>query len=67
MPSLDVSGRVPAAPIPGQPPNLAALPPGCPFQPRCGLARPECAEIPVTLDGDLLAHGSACPFAETAA
>jgi oligopeptide/dipeptide ABC transporter ATP-binding protein len=67
MPSLDVSGGVPAAPIPGQPPNLAALPPGCPFQPRCALARPECAEIPVTLDGDLLAHGSACPFAEGAA
>jgi peptide/nickel transport system ATP-binding protein len=67
MPSLDVSGSVPAAPIPGQPPNLAALPAGCPFQPRCDMARPDCAGIPVTLDNDLADHGSACPFAETAA
>jgi len=30
-------------PIPGAPPNLAALPPGCAFAPRCSLAREECA------------------------
>src|SRR2546426_5204427 len=36
-------------PIPGQPPNLAALPPGGAFAPRCGLAGEACrAPDPVT-------------------
>jgi len=29
--------------IPGQPPNLAQLPPGCAFHPRCAAAMPRCA------------------------
>lgn len=29
-------------PIPGTVPRLTALPPGCAFEPRCGLRRPEC-------------------------
>jgi peptide/nickel transport system ATP-binding protein len=29
-------------PIPGAPPNLAALPPGCAFAPRCALAISDC-------------------------
>ena len=62
MPSLEVSDKVPKAPIPGQPPNLADLPSGCPFQARCAFSRPECASIPMTLDADLADHGSACPF-----
>jgi len=62
MPSLEVSEEAPPAPIPGQPPNLAALPDGCPFQARCGFSRPECKEIPVALDAPLEQHGSACPF-----
>jgi peptide/nickel transport system ATP-binding protein len=62
MPSLEVSDLPPPAPIPGQPPNLANLPPGCPFAPRCGFTQPECASIPVTLDAEPDAHGSACPF-----
>lgn len=28
--------------IPGMPPDLAAMPPGCAFAPRCGLARDAC-------------------------
>jgi oligopeptide/dipeptide ABC transporter ATP-binding protein len=67
MPSLEVTDEVPAAPIPGQPPNLAKLPPGCPFAPRCEFSRPECASIPVTLDRELAMHGSACPFVESSA
>jgi len=68
MPSLEVvTGEVPPAPIPGQPPNLADLPPGCPFQPRCAFRRDECAAIEVTLDADLAQHGSACPFVGVAA
>ncbi len=39
--SDDRGGRL--NPIPGAPPDLAALPPGCSFAPRCSLARSECA------------------------
>ena len=28
--------------IPGEPPNMLGLPPGCPFHPRCALAREAC-------------------------
>jgi oligopeptide/dipeptide ABC transporter ATP-binding protein len=37
-------------PIPGLVPDLATLPPGCPFAPRCARARPKCSgdnEIPL--------------------
>jgi len=35
------------SPIPGSPPNLAALPAGCPFRPRCAFAHEACAgELP---------------------
>jgi peptide/nickel transport system ATP-binding protein len=34
-------------PIPGTVPQLTALPPGCAFEPRCAVRRPECcAEVP---------------------
>lgn len=33
-------------PIPGAPPDLAHLPPGCAFEPRCADRRPACAERP---------------------
>ncbi|HEY9523600.1 MAG TPA: ABC transporter ATP-binding protein, partial [Thermopolyspora sp.] len=35
VPRLDEGGSRPLVPIEGGPPSLAALPPGCPFQPRC--------------------------------
>jgi len=48
--------------IPGSPPDLQRLPPGCPFHPRCPYARPACAEA----EPDLLrisdGHRSACFF-----
>ncbi|MBS1843120.1 MAG: ABC transporter ATP-binding protein [Actinobacteria bacterium] len=62
MPSLEVTDEEPPVPIGGQPPDLTALPPGCPFQPRCKFVRDQCAEIPVALDATLAEHGSACPF-----
>jgi oligopeptide/dipeptide ABC transporter ATP-binding protein len=42
--------------IPGQPPNLAGLPSGCHFHPRCAVAMPKCAleeprEVSVGDDG----------------
>jgi peptide/nickel transport system ATP-binding protein/oligopeptide transport system ATP-binding protein len=33
------------SPIPGLVPDLADLPPGCPFSPRCDVARPECSQM----------------------
>ncbi len=30
--------------IPGAPPNMARLPRGCPFSPRCAMAQPQCSE-----------------------
>lgn len=53
-------------PIPGQPPDLAALSDGCPFQPRCAFARNECAVVPMTLAFVGSRHGTACPFHEDA-
>lgn len=42
VPRLDASQGARLVPIPGAPPSLSALPPGCPFAPRCPLAIDEC-------------------------
>lgn len=42
MPKL--GSKEPLYAIPGQPPNLAQLPDGCAFHPRCAHAMPRCAE-----------------------
>ena len=39
-----LGSKEPLYSIPGQPPNLAALPPGCAFHPRCPEAMPRCAD-----------------------
>jgi oligopeptide/dipeptide ABC transporter ATP-binding protein len=63
IPSLAARDRgARLVPIPGQPPDLAALPQGCPFAPRCGHATDACTWVPVTLDAASPGHGSACPF-----
>jgi len=65
VPILEREGtRRPLTSIPGQPPNLADLPPGCPFQPRCSFVNEQCASIPVELDRNFPGHGSACPFVD---
>jgi oligopeptide/dipeptide ABC transporter ATP-binding protein len=51
-------------PIVGQPPDIGALPPGCPFAPRCPYARTECAAVPMIMDVAPPGHGSTCPFVE---
>jgi oligopeptide/dipeptide ABC transporter ATP-binding protein len=38
----DLHGRLPS--IPGNPPPLWELPPGCPFRPRCTFAFGRCEE-----------------------
>ena len=42
MPRL--GSKEPLYAIPGQPPNLAKLPSGCAFHPRCAYAMPQCSE-----------------------
>jgi peptide/nickel transport system ATP-binding protein len=42
VPRLDAPQGARLVPIPGAPPSLAALPPGCPFAPRCPLAIDKC-------------------------
>jgi peptide/nickel transport system ATP-binding protein len=42
VPRLDAPQGSRLVPIPGAPPSLAALPPGCPFAPRCPLAVDDC-------------------------
>jgi oligopeptide/dipeptide ABC transporter ATP-binding protein len=49
-------------PIPGQPPDLAALPAGCVFAPRCPLVRPGCEQVTMELMPISHGHESACPF-----
>jgi oligopeptide/dipeptide ABC transporter ATP-binding protein len=62
-PSLEqASSAVALAAIPGQPPDLSELPPGCPFAPRCPFVRDECASVTMSLDRPPYEHGSACPF-----
>jgi peptide/nickel transport system ATP-binding protein len=49
--------RVPLKGIPGSPPDLARVPPGCRFQPRCPYAVDKCAEVApglYPLDGTLV-------------
>ena len=52
-------------PIPGAPPSLVNMPPGCPFTPRCPLARPVCdeeePELTATTSPD---HTAACHFSD---
>jgi oligopeptide/dipeptide ABC transporter ATP-binding protein len=52
-------------PIPGQPPSMINLPPGCPFHPRCELSqrRERCrTELPPLEPIDSSDHKSACHF-----
>jgi peptide/nickel transport system ATP-binding protein/oligopeptide transport system ATP-binding protein len=46
--------------IPGQPPNLRHLPPGCPFEPRCRYATAACKTGRVALREVSPGHHSAC-------
>ncbi|MCV7381631.1 peptide ABC transporter ATP-binding protein [Mycobacterium alsense] len=60
VPRLDATQGTRLVPIPGAPPSLAGLEPGCPFAPRCPLAIDECRAA----EPDLIAvgpdHRAAC-------
>ena len=63
IPRLD-QGAGTLATIPGLPPNLTRIPPGCPFHPRCPVAQPICASVipdPIVLGAD---RTSACHLAK---
>ncbi|QHY99794.1 Oligopeptide transport ATP-binding protein OppD [Streptomyces sp. S4.7] len=56
-------GPLPA--VPGSPPELSAVPPGCVFQARCPLARERCAEErPRLVTDDGAGRAVACHFSE---
>ncbi len=60
VPRFDQPRKAKLDPIEGQPPDLADLPPGCSFKPRCRFAIERCAaEIPPLLAVDT-EHLSAC-------
>ena len=67
LPRLDLPlpPRLPA--IPGQPPNLAELPAGCAFAPRCPLLHQRCSERPELRMRPPAARSVACHFEGTAA
>jgi peptide/nickel transport system ATP-binding protein len=53
-------GREPLASIDGQPPDLANLPEGCHFAPRCPLAQPQCHAASPPLEEYFPGHAVAC-------
>jgi oligopeptide/dipeptide ABC transporter ATP-binding protein len=65
LPRLDATGRDRLTPITGSPPSLINLPPGCPFSPRCPMARELCiVEEPALRPTASVVHMAACHFSE---
>ena len=60
VPRLEAPQGTRLVPIPGAPPSLAALPPGCPFAPRCPLAIDECLDEEPALVTVGASHTAAC-------
>jgi peptide/nickel transport system ATP-binding protein len=60
VPRLDAAQGARLVPIPGAPPSLAALPPGCPFAPRCPLAIDDCRAAEPELIEVGADHHAAC-------
>ena len=64
LPRLDVEGDT-LTPIKGAPPSLINLPPGCPFTPRCPMARANCDDVePLLRPIEGAGHRAACHYAE---
>jgi peptide/nickel transport system ATP-binding protein len=61
IPRIDAPPHTPLAAIPGRPPDLARLPAGCAFAPRCEHASARCtAERPPLVAADSGSHAVAC-------
>jgi len=65
LPRLDETEKTRLTPIKGQPPNLIALPTGCPFVGRCLYERPECRDEWPALEIVGSEHGVSCWIPET--
>ena len=63
VPTLRTDRERPLRTIEGTVPALAALPPGCPFEPRCGIRVPECARALPPLEEVSPGHWARCPVA----
>jgi oligopeptide/dipeptide ABC transporter ATP-binding protein len=61
---VPLTGPLPARlpSIGGNPPNPAALPPGCAFAPRCNYAFERCRATPPLLEPVAVGHASACYY-----
>lgn len=66
IPRLDRSTSEPLTPIEGSPPSLINIPPGCPFTPRCPLARRDTCEHsePQLRPTTSMDHRAACHFSD---
>ena len=60
LPRLDEAEKTRLTPIKGQPPDLLALPEGCPFVGRCAYERPECRDKWPSLEIVGAEHGVHC-------
>ena len=60
VPRLDEARRERLVPIPGMPPDLINVPPGCPFYPRCSFHMPVCKEQNPLLRNVDGIHQTAC-------
>lgn len=60
VPRLDAPRGARLVPIPGAPPSMATLPPGCPFAPRCPLAVDDCRTTEPPLLEMSAGHLAAC-------
>ncbi len=60
VPRIDSDTSRPLQPIPGQPPDLSALPVGCAFAPRCAHATARCTQARPSLTTVAPQHLKAC-------
>ena len=60
IPRVDAPPRAPLLPIAGAPPAMHALPPGCPFAPRCPLVLDACRMTEPELTEIEAGHRAAC-------
>jgi len=60
VPRLNAPRGERLVPIPGAPPSLVTLPPGCPFGPRCPLVTDECRQTEPVLATVAPDHSAAC-------
>jgi oligopeptide/dipeptide ABC transporter ATP-binding protein len=64
VPDISAADRGDLHQIPGLPPDVAHLPPGCPFAPRCERAEARCREEFPALIEVAPGHQSLCHFAD---